>query len=68
MEGILGNIDILVVEDLVNGNEKIWFMNIVVFWELMDKSFKRGVVDGVKRMYEKQSFQDKRNNSQKLKI
>lgn len=53
MEGTLGNIDISVAEDLANGNEKTWSMNIVVLWEPMDKSFKRGVVDGVKRMYEK---------------
>ena len=37
-------------------------MNIMVLWESMDKSFKKGIVDRVSYINETQSPQDKRNN------
>ena len=52
MEEALGNTDILVAEGLAKRNEKTWSVNIMVLWEPMDKSFKKGMVDSVKCMYE----------------
>ena len=37
-------------------------MNIMVLWESMDKSFKKGIVDRVSYINETQSPQDERNN------